>query len=93
MSRIRTYFVVLTALLATMAAYVAGSPLALAQVAPADPADPTVSPVLTSPPVTVTYGSPVWTFLLVAAGAAIVTTLVVLAVQRQWHIRRSLVPA
>jgi hypothetical protein len=93
MSRPRLYLAALTALLTGFFAFLAGAPATFAQVLPPEPNDPSAVAPATTPSVTVTHGSPLWSFVLVAVVAAVVTVLVLLAVQHRWPSRRSLIAA
>jgi hypothetical protein len=83
--RIRALPAAIAAFLTVVTALMVGAPIAQAQPAPPPPGDVGALPTpIAAPAQLVMHGSPVWTFVLVAALTAIVTVAVTLvAVQRR----------
>jgi heme A synthase len=90
MSRIRRLRIVAASLLAAFAALVAGSSAALASRPAPDPGG-AVTP--SSASVTITHGSPLWTFVVVAIIAVALTAAVMLLARRWRPANRSIAKA
>jgi hypothetical protein len=88
MSRSRRTLTALVGLVLTIASLIAGAPTALAQ-RPPDPAG--YQENIVAPPLPqmeqVSYGSPIWVFILVAAVAAALTVAAMLALPKLWHLQ------
>jgi hypothetical protein len=91
MSRIRVLFAATASLIVAFTAFLAGSPAALALSPAPDPGGP-VAP-LSSSTVTVTHGSPLWMFIVVAIVAMAVAAAVTLLAQSRLPAHRSVVKA